>query len=631
VAGPSYQFGAFRLNPDAGQLVDGSGPIPLAPKVFETLVLLVENRGKILTKEELLARIWPDTFVEENSLARNISVLRRALGDGENGSRFILTVPKRGYRFVADVEVIEPDGRAAKAAAKPAEAPGAVTAAKPKRSLTPFLVAIAASVVLVLAVAAFLPGAWRERLRDYFAGSKIQSLAVLPLENLSGDVAQEYFADGMTDALITDLAKIHSLRVISRTSTIQYKGTSKPVPQIARELGVDAVVEGTVLRSGNQVRVTAQLVRAQREGHLWAEMYQRDVGDVMSLQGEIAQTIADRIRTQVTPAERASLAAAPRIDPDVYELYLKGRYYWNKRNPAGLTKAKEFFEQAIGKDPNFALAYAGLADTYNVMGDSLVVNANEELSKSRDAALKALAIDGNLAEAHASLAYVLFEFDWDWPAAEREFRRSIELNPGYATAHQWYSMYLTAMGKCDDSQAEIRRAETVDPLSLIIRLDDAAEAFWCRRLDSALDQIRQLIQMAPDFPQARFYIAIGYIEKGLFDQAAAEFKKGAELAGGSVISQRVFEAWLDARSGKSQEARRILEQVRSAPDLSGTDNFLLASTYGTLGDMDTAFDYLETIYRHRVYWLIYMKVEPRFDPLRKDPRFQELLRRMKLD
>jgi tetratricopeptide (TPR) repeat protein len=371
--------------------------------------------------------------------------------------------------------------------------------------------------------------------------------------------------------------------------------------------------------------------RAQREAHLWAEIYQRDIGDAMALQGEIAQAIADRIRAQVTPSERAELSSARHVDPVVYELYLQGRYYWNKRDPAGLTKAKEYFQRTIEKDPDFALGYVGLADTYNVMADSFVIVPTEALAKSREAALNALRLDSDLPEAHASLAYVLFELDWDWPGAEREFRRAIELDPGYATAHHWYSMYLAAMGRCGESIAEFRRAEQLEPLSLIIHLDGSAEYFWCRQLDAALEEIRQVIEMAPDFPQAHFYRSIGYAAKGRFEESRAEFLKGRQLAGGSVLSVRVFEAWLDAVSGKTAESRRILKELGTPTSESGWDDFYLAATYDTLGDADTAMRFLETAYRKRVYWLIYIKVEPRLDPLRSDPRFQDLLYRMKLD
>jgi TolB-like protein/DNA-binding winged helix-turn-helix (wHTH) protein/Tfp pilus assembly protein PilF len=629
VPGPSYQFGPFRLDPGASQLSGAQGPIPLAPKVFETLLLLVENKGKTVTKDELLRRVWPDTFVEENSLARNISTLRHALGDGENGSRFIVTVPKRGYRFVSEVRVLEQgdtgSGSAKHLAQETEERRQHIQKSRAwVRGGAAMLLAIGVAAVLAILSA-------RSRLSEIFTGQRIQSLAVLPLDNVSGDAGQEYFADGMTDTLITDLAKIHALRVVSRTSTMQYKGTRKSVPEIASELGVDAIVEGTILRSGNQVRVTAQLIRAKREGHLWAEMYQRDIGDAMTLQAEIAQTIADRISAQVTPGERAELAAVRRVDPDAYELYLKGRYYWNKRDPAGLTKAKEYFERTIEKSPNFALGYVGLADTYNVMSDSFIITPTEALSKSREVTLKALQIDNSLAEAHASLGYVHFELDWDWPAAEQEFRRAIELNSNYATAHQWYSMYLAAMARCNDAIAEFRRAEQLDPLSLIIRTDGAAIFFWCRQLDPAFEELRQVIEMAPGFPQAHAYITAAYAARGQFAECEAEFEKARELAGGSVLSPIVFKAWLDAQNGKPDEARKLLGQARNSVNESGWDEFFIASTYGTLGDLDSAFQYLEKAYRNRVYWLIYLRVEPRLDPLRKDPRFQDLLKRMHLD
>ena len=603
---------------------------PCPPKAADILLLLIGHSGRLVDKDTVMKEIWPDTFVEESRLASNISLLRRILTEGRDGKSYIETVPKRGYRFVARVELLDPQAALPVTLREPPKGAAAAPESKPKGTYRTALFAACVAAALLCAIVALNPAGLRDRLAEYVAGNKVDSLAVLPLENLSGDPSQDYFADGMTDVLITDLAKIHSLRVVSRTSAMQYKGAHKPLPQIARELGVDAIVEGTVLRSGTRMRVTAQLVRAAHERHLWAETYERDVADSMSLQGEIAQAIAGRVRAEVTPAERGQLSAATHIDPEVYDLYLKGLYYWNKRDPEGLKKSMDYFQQAVKKDPQFALGYVGLADTYNVAVDSFLIPPAEALARSRDASLQALQIDDNLAEAHAALAFVYFELDWDWPVAEREFRRAIELSSGYATAHQWYSLYLAAMGRCQESAGEFRRAEQLDPLSLIIRLDGGAVYFWCRQFDQAYEEFRQVIDMSPGYSKAHIYISGSYAIKGMFDEALAEFKKGNDLEGGGALPMRVYEAWLDAMAGKQQEARGILDELIKSPALSYLDPFFMAAIYGSLGDRDVAFGYLDKAYQQRTYRMVYLKVEPHLDALRADPRFVDLLQRMKL-
>ena len=627
-----YDFGEFRVDPEQKLLFLQGELVSLTPKAFETLLVLVESHGHMVDKETLLRRVWPGAFVEEGSLTRNISVLRKVLEEGARGQQWIETIPKRGYRFVAGVRVVKrPDEISARGATDPQQT--AVRSDKhssperrPPNRLRRLILGVGGAGMALAVVILLLDLADRHLVRGSSSAAGIHSLAVLPLSNLSRDPDQEYFADGMTDALITDLAKIRSLRIVSRTSVMQYKTTHKTVGQIARELGVDGIVEGTVLRSGNRVRVTAQLIRAENDDHLWAEMYERDLGDALTLQGEVAQAIADQVRIQVTPDERAQLSGFDRVNPEVYDWYLRGRYYWNKRDADGLNRATVYFQQAIQKDPQFALAYAGLADCYNVIVESVSVSPPEALTKAKTAALKALSLDDNLAEAHASLAWVHFQLDWDWAGADREFRRAIELNPGYATAHHWYAQYLAAMGRAEEAMGEMNRAQQLDPLSLIIRLDTGAVEYWCRHLDWATEREQEVIEMDPAYVRAYFYLAISYADKGMFEESLEKFRKGMELSGPGTHPYREIEAWIYASNGRRGDATRIIRDVlaENAP----VESYYLAEAYAALGNRDAAFEMLDRAYRSHTYWMVYLRVDPRLDPLRSDPRFQQLLRRV---
>ncbi|MBI3476052.1 MAG: winged helix-turn-helix domain-containing protein [Acidobacteria bacterium] len=629
-----YEFLGFRLDPDQRLLFRNGEVVPLAPKALDTLLLLVENHGRILEKDVLLKHVWPDTFVEEGSLTRNISVLRKVLEEGLAGVACIENIPKRGYRFVAEVRSVPADHKSRSTTSEQPGGAGQSTASVDTRKprLSPawrIPVLIAAILIAVIATPLVLNvHGWRDAIFGTSAGN-IQSIAVLPLENLSNDPEQAYFADGMTDALITDLAKISSLRVVSRTSVMQYKGARKSIPQVARELGVDAVVEGTVTRAGNQVRITAQLIAARNDRHLWAEMYQRDLGDALIMQGQVAQAIADSVRLELTADERSRLSSLHRVDPEAYELYLRGRYYWNRRDAEGLTQAIEYFRSATRRDPNFALAYAGLADCYNVISDSVSIPATEALGQAKIASLKALELDANSAEAHASLAWVRFQLDWNWADAEHEFRRAISLNPGYATAHHWFAIFLSAMGRGAEAIAEAKRAQELDPLSLIIRLDVGSVYFWTGHVDLSLQQELKVLDMDPTFVRGYFYVAIAYAHMRRLDDALSYFHKGAALAGGGTQPFQELEAWFYAASGRRREAFNILAKLES-PAREPAESYYIAEAYAALGKRDEAFKWLERAYRERTFWMVYLNVDPRLDSLRSDPRFHDLVSRVGL-
>jgi TolB-like protein/Flp pilus assembly protein TadD len=451
-------------------------------------------------------------------------------------------------------------------------------------------------------------------------------LAVLPLDNLSGDASQDYFADGMTDELITDLAQIRALRVISRTSVMAYKHARKPLPEIARELNVDAVVEGTVLRSGEQVRITAQLIQAPADKHLWAESYEGNLRDTLALQKEVASAIAKQIRIELTPQEQAVLKKSSLVNPEAYESYLKGRYFWNKRTADGFKVALAYFNQAIEEDPKYAPAYAGLADSYDLLGDWEygVLAPNEAYPKAKAAAIKALELDNALSEAHTSLAFSMDVFDWDWDSADREYRRAIELNPGYATAHHWYADHLSEMGRNSEAIAEMRKAEHLDPLSLIISADMAGILLVAHLNDEAIQQSRKTVDMDPNFAIAHLELGQAFVQKHSYNEAIAEFKKAIELSGGSIPCASNL-AYAYAISNKRNEAVKILNDLKTRSTRNASE---IALIYVGLGENDQAMKWLGKAYEEHFNPSILLR--PAFDPLRSDPRFQNLVHRIGL-
>ena len=457
----------------------------------------------------------------------------------------------------------------------------------------------------------------------------IHSLAVLPLRNLSGDPEQEFFADGMTEALIADLAQIGALRVISRTSAMQYKGVSRPIPEIARALGVDAVVEGSVMRSGGRVRITAQLIEGASDRTLWARSYERDVVDTLALQGEVGQAIAREIHVHITPQEAVRLARERAVHPDAHVAYLKGRFLWNQWTAENLQAGVRFFEQAIALDPGYALAYAGLADCYAVLGNTNALPPAEAYGKSAAAARAGLALDETVAELHASLGYSLWFHAWDWAAAEQEFRRAVELNPGYATAQRWYAQFLSNLGRHEQAIAKARVAQQLDPLSLIIYTAVGDVLFYARLYDQAIEQYRRCLEMNPRFLPGRTDLARAYELSGRYEEAEAEFLTAAQIAGSPPETFSGL-ANVYARWGRREEARRILDQLIERARRQFVSPYAIASIYASLDEPDAAFEWLERAWQERDGALVLLKVHPRLDRLRGDPRYADLLRRMRL-
>jgi TolB-like protein/DNA-binding winged helix-turn-helix (wHTH) protein/Tfp pilus assembly protein PilF len=630
------RFGTFEVALQSGELRKAGVKIRVQQQPMKLLEILLERPGEVITREELRSRVWANESFGDFDQAVNIAIakLRSALGDSAENPRYIETLPKRGYRFIADVAVVDTDALIKKpgpAAGDPRDAEpehrfqaaGLGVATKPRLWPTHRIIFVLA-LLLILAI----PAVWRFR-SGARSPTVIRSLAVLPLENLSGEASQDYFADGMTDELITDLAQIRALRVISRTSVMMYKGVRKPLPEIARELNVDAVVEGTVLRSGDQVRITAQLIQATADRHLWAESYEGNLRDTLALQKKVATKIAEQIRIEVTPQEQAALRSVKAINPDAYENYLKGRFFWNKRSADGLKKAIDYFNQAIAEDPNYAAAYSGLADAYALSGDwqYAVMTPKEAMPRAKAAAMKALELDDNLGEAHASLAFCLDGFDWNFEAADREFRRAIELNPGYATAHHWYSWHLSLLGRNSEAIAEMRKAENLDPLSLIINADLAELLLIAHFPDESIDQSRKTIEMDPHFAFAHNQLAQAYLEKHMFSEAIAELQTAIQISGESAtFSANLARAY--AATNRKAEAVWLLNDLKKRSTPTNEHATAIAMIYTALDDKDQAMASLERGYEERFNPGILLR--PCFDPLRSDPRFQNLVRRVGL-
>jgi TolB-like protein/DNA-binding winged helix-turn-helix (wHTH) protein/Flp pilus assembly protein TadD len=637
------RFGTFEVSFDSGEVRRSGLKIRVQQQPLKLLEILLERPGEVVSREQLRNRLWANESFGDFDQAVNIAIgkLRSALGDSAENPRFIETLPKRGYRFIADVSIVDfddptgglvtgtlesPAPTSASSDLNPAsrDVPLRVTAvadAPQRQRWTARRIAFASVAGLGLSIAAvFLTLSWVHR------PTGIRSLAVLPLDNFSGDASQDYFADGMTDELITDLAQIKALRVVSRTSVMMYKGTHKPLSEIARELNVDAVVEGSVLRSGDQVRITAQLIQVPADKHLWAESYQGNVRDTLAVQNQVARAIAEEIRIEVTPREQAALTSAKKIDPEAYEAYLKGRYSWNKRTAEGLKKAVDFFNQAIAKDPNYAEAYSGLADTYALLGDwqYAVMTTKEALPKAKAAAMKALELDNNLGEAHTSLAFCLDGFDWDLEAGDKEFLRAIELNPGYATAHHWYAWHLSLLGRNSEAIAEMRKAENLDPLSLPINSDLAELLLIAQFPDESIQQSRKTIEMDPGFGLAHNQLGQAYLEKRMYGESIDELQKAIQLSADSpTCTANLARAY--AASGKKAEALELLNEMKMRSAHGDPPAAELAMVYASLGEKDLAMTWLEKAHDARYN----PGVLPRrgFDPLRSDPRFRDLLHR----
>jgi TolB-like protein/Tfp pilus assembly protein PilF len=585
----SYEFAGFLLDPAEQMLVrqqDGE-PVPLTPKAFLTLLVLLRNCGRTVEKEELLREVWPETFVEEGNLTVTIFMLRKSLGEGRNEHKYIKTVPRRGYRFVAPVREVQTPAQT-----RPHE---------------------------------------RRTGRDAPDAEERVSVAILPLLNMSGDASAEYLSDGITESIINSLSQLPSLRVLARSTVFRYKGLDVDPQSVGREMRVRAVLTGRLIQLDDNLIIRTELVDATNGWQLWGEQYNRKTSDLLSVQEEISRHISEKLRTKLSGEEELRLARRPTQSTAAYHTYLRGRYHWNKRTQEGIERGIEYFKEAIALDPAYALAYAGLADSYALLGavEYAALSPREAMQQAREATLKALSIDDALAEAHASLAYVRI-FDWNWPEAEREYRRSIELNPSYATAHHWYAHYLTAMGRQSEAVAEMRIARELDPLSLPVNSGMGWHYYLTRQFDEAISEYRKTLELNENFYMAHFLLGMALEQVGRYDEALDAYARANTLSGSSPA---MFAApgHAYAMLGRADDARRVLSELHALSARQFVSPYHIAVIHAALGEIDQAFDWLGRACDAQSEALIWFALDPMLDPLRPDPRFATILARIGLD
>lgn len=638
-------FGAFDVDLRSGELHKHGIRLKLQDQPFQVLALLLEHPGDVVTREELRRKLWPaDTFVDfDTGLNSAIKKLRDVLGDSAEKPRYIETLPRRGYRFIAPIENgAQPAPLASEESqlgpTSPPEGPATqetqTTQSALPRTATPrrraILIGFSAITALVLLVFGLNLGGWRDRLLGRPMAGEIASIAVLPLENLTGDPEQEYFVDGMTEALITELGKISALRVISRTSAMAFKDAKKPLPEIARQLGVDAVLEGAVARNGDRVRITARLIHLSQERTLWAESYERDLREISALQSEIVLAVADEIRVKLLDQEQARLARVRPVNPRAYEEFLRGRYLQAKMTPEDMRKALVYFQHALEIDPSYAPAYIGIVDAYTIGGGRLMgVSLKEGVAKMKEAAQKAVELDDTTAAAHYVLAKVKY-YEWDLPEAEREFQRALELNPGDAQVRRHYGHYLIAMRRHADSIREMQHALALDPLSPLLTTEVGWTYYYARQYPEAIKQGRKALEMERGFAYAQLLLANSYLLQGQFEEALRLGWPGGYWPPES--NRRAKEIY--ERGGVQAVLRWLVEdreqRIARGEPLAARSLNHLAALYAELGDKERALASLERAYQERDPWLPLDMAAPRLDPLRSDPRFQDLLRRIGL-
>jgi TolB-like protein/DNA-binding winged helix-turn-helix (wHTH) protein/Tfp pilus assembly protein PilF len=618
----SVCFGAFEFKPETGELRKHGLRVKMRGQPVEVLTMLLQHPGEAVAREELQKRLWPaDTYVDfEQSLNAAMKRLRAALGDSADAPRFIETLAGRGYRFIAPLSQPAEDAPQAPDVIAPEREAERKSTWRPRPAL---LAPVIAGFALLALIGINLPSIGDTVRNRPF--SPIRSLAVLPLANLSADRDQDYFVDGMSDALRQYLEGIGSLRVTSRTSSMHYRGTVKPLPDIARELNVDAVVDGSVLRSGDRVRINVELVQAGMDRRLWSNSYEGDLRDVFALQAGVARKIADEIRVTLGPSDLARLARVRATNAAAYLAYSKGRFYWNKRTAQDLQRAIGFFQQAVDKDPDYALAYDGLADSWLPLGWYGYLSPSATFPRAKAAVTKALSLDDSLAEAHTSLAFVNLYYDRDWAGAEREFRRAIDLNPNYANGHHWYAEYLSLVGRHAEAIAESQRARELDPLSNIIDAWVSSRYFFARQYDKAIEEGRNAVEMDPGFGPALLVLGQAYEQKGMLEEAIAEFEKASSVAGGGSMYAASLAHALGL-AGRRAEALKVLEDLSNRAERGFVSSYDLAIARLGLGDKDKAFELLSAAVQERSPRVAFLGVEPRFGGLSGDPRFRELLR-----
>jgi TolB-like protein/DNA-binding winged helix-turn-helix (wHTH) protein/Tfp pilus assembly protein PilF len=641
------RFGIYEADLDDRRLTKSGFRIRLQDQPFQVLSLLLEKQGSVVTRDELKEKLWAsDTFVAfDDGLNTAIKKLRTALNDSADNPRFVETIPRIGYRFIAPVTISEAMERPATSPTPlqaepvsgpitvsvietPAALPPAVSTgvplSAPRRSASAYGWGAGIAILLLITLVAFRVGI-KPNSTAVPAG-EFQAIAVLPLQNMSTDPAQEFIADGMTDEIITDLAKLAGPKVISRTSAMQYKGTHKSIPEIARELNVGAVVEGSVERSGDRMRVRVQLIQASTDHHLWAEEYDRQLSDVLRLEADVAQDIAQQIQLRLTQQQQHDLASPRPLNPQAFQDYLQGRQYWAMRTNESLNKAVEYYNKAIQEDPGNARSYAGLAHCYIVLPMLTQAGMDESAQKAREAAQKALSLDDSLPEAHLAIAEIEFYQDWNFSGAEKEFRRTLELNPNYSTGHQWYGEFLSVLGRPDEAINELEAALALDPLAAVVHHQAGQTFQQARQYDRAIQEYRHALKLNPDLYVSYEALYWAYRRQGKFE-AAIQAMQGASPywrpeQGMSSLIGRLSAAY--AQGGKEGFLRQSIEMHKHFRD----GDYYLARDYADLGDRERALQQLELSFKKENQIVLWMRVDSELDPLRSDPRFQTLLRQI---
>ncbi|HZZ40874.1 MAG TPA: winged helix-turn-helix domain-containing protein [Acidobacteriaceae bacterium] len=617
------RFDGFELDLRAGELRRQGVRLRLRGQPLLVLEILLERAGDVVTREELQGRIWPaDTFVDfDHSLHNAIARIREVLGDSAEKPRYIETLPRRGYRYIGSLEEIQSPELAAENGEHRRQAPHAVINPEQKSGLVPVRGALFMIVILALGLAALTT--WRY-MSAKAASPPMRSIAVLPFSNLSGNPSEEYFADGMTDQLITDLAKIGSLRVISRTSVMQYKGAKKSLPEIARELNADAIVEGSVIRSGQRVRVTAQLLQGSADRHLWAETYDRDPVDILKLQSEVADAIAQQVRAEITPAQKAQIHRAGAVDPGAYDSYIKGRIYFTTEytKPESLRKAQHLFQDAIAKDQNFGLAYAGLADTYVYLAFAGALPREEASRSARKALARALELDDTIGEAYDTLGVLSWQFDWDWEAADRAFNRAIELSPSYSCALEDRALFLAFRGRRAEALAEIAKIDQLDAGFSAAESETAAYS-QLRDYPRLIQASQRGLLLDPNSSSQHYNLGVGYEETGRLQEAVAEYRKAmAAPEDTERATVALAHAWV--AQGKKAEAENMLRELEHNQKAAASP-YTMATIYAGLGERDEALSSLEKACSEKSFDVESLTSDLLLDSLRSDPRFQILL------
>jgi TolB-like protein/DNA-binding winged helix-turn-helix (wHTH) protein/Flp pilus assembly protein TadD len=652
----TYQFDVFELDPIRRVLLRDGKTVALKPKVLETLLVLVRNSGRVMDKDELMHLVWPDTVVEEVNLAHNISMLRKALGQKSDENRFIITVPGRGYGFIAYVTRIQSNAPAPAAVSEyevtrsrlvveeetderelsvtsQMYAEGAdarpLPARKPKSGRVlerkSFLFGAAlAGVAIIIGVRILIPSSRAPQPQPF---AKIKSIAVLPFKPLIAESRDESLEMGMADTLIARLSNIRDINVRPVSAVRKYAGLEQDAVAAGREQKVDAVVDGQIQKVGEKIRVTVRLVRVEDGAPLWASRFDEKLTDIFTVQDSISERVAGVLAVKLTGEEKERLTKHYTESAEAHQLYLMGRYHLNRLTDDGFAKSLEYFQQAIEKDPNFALAYTGMAQSYNALGNFNVLRPNEVFPKARSAAMTAVKLDDLLAEAHTALAVVKLTYDWDWSGAEREFKRAIELNPSDSEAHFEYGFHLTVRGQFDEAVAEMRRAQELDPVSLVKITGLAQVLLTARRYDETIQLCGNALEMDPNLGFAHWLLGYAYMWKGMYEPAIVAFRKSIPLSGDSPDEPAAL-GLAYALSGKSGEARKILEELKQRSTRKYLSPAVIATLHAALGEKDQAFGSLDKAYDERDNLLVLLNVEPIFDPLRSDPRFSNLLRRV---